>query len=83
MPVRSATALTDDQLNRLRSVLSDKLDIKNLDLEVGEDPSLVAGLEVALGHIQLEAHWRGMIDEALQKQQAKQKTEKELKQETR
>jgi len=89
VPVRSATALTDDQLNRLRNVLSDKLDIKNLELEVSEDPSLVAGLEVAIGHVQLEAHWRGMIDEALQeqqdevKQQAKQKTEKELKQETR
>jgi F-type H+-transporting ATPase subunit b len=71
VPVRSAAPLTDDQLNRLRTVLCDRLDVENVKLDVEEDPSLVAGLEVSLGHLQLEAHWRGMIEDALHKQQNK------------
>ena len=91
VPVRSAAALTDDQLNRLRKVLREKLGVENIELEVQEDPGLLAGLEVTLGHIHLEAHWRGVIDEALQKKQdqakpepkeeSKQKAEPEAKEE--
>jgi len=68
--VRSAAPLTDAQLDRLRKLLIEKLGDEKIELDVKEDPSLLAGLEVTLGHVQLEAHWRGVIDEALKKQMA-------------
>jgi F-type H+-transporting ATPase subunit b len=71
VPVRFVGTLTDDQLDRLRTTLRRKLDVKNIELEVTEDPSLLAGLEVTLGHIQLEAHWRGVIDRSLAKERRK------------
>lgn len=67
--VRSAGALTDKQLGQLRKLLGKKLGIEHIELEVKEEPSLLAGLEVTLGHVHLEAHWRGVIDEALREQQ--------------
>ncbi len=69
VPVRFVGTLTDDQLDRLRKALREKLGIKGVELEVTEDPSLLAGLQVTLGHVQLEAHWRGVIDEAMKKRQ--------------
>ena len=69
VPVRFVGTLTDDQLDRLRKALREKLGIKGIELEVTEDPSLLAGLQVTLGHVQLEAHWRGVIDEAMKKRQ--------------
>lgn len=83
--VRSAKPLTEDEATRLKSVLSEKLGVEKLKLEIDEDPSLVGGFEVALGHIQLVAHWRGMIEDALQKQhdEIKQVGDKETKKETK
>ena len=69
VPVRFVGTLTDDQLDRLRKALRKKLGLKEIELEVAEDPSLLAGLQVTLGHVQLEAHWRGVIDEAMKKRQ--------------
>jgi F-type H+-transporting ATPase subunit b len=70
VPVRFAGAVTDEQLDRLRKLITDALDVKKVELELDEDASLVAGLEVTLGHVRLEAHWRGVIDEALRKETA-------------
>ena len=66
--VRSAAPLNEDQQNRLKKILGGKLGIEGIELEVEEDPSLVAGLEVALGHINLSAHWQSVIDDALSAQ---------------
>lgn len=83
--VRSAKPLADEEARRLKSALSEKLGVKELALEVAEDPSLVGGLEVAFGHIQLVAHWRGLIEDALQKQrdEIKQAASKEAKEKTK
>lgn len=66
--VRSAGPLSEQQQARLQEALAGKLAVENIALEVTEDSSLVAGLEVAVGHLNLSAHWQGLIDEALSKQ---------------
>jgi len=63
--VRSAEPLNEDQENRLKTALADKLGVEAIEMKMEEDPSLLAGMEVALGHLNLEAHWRGVIDSAL------------------
>ncbi len=63
--VRSAAPLDEDQQNNLKKILAKKLGLKQIELAVEEDPSLLAGLEVTLGHINLTAHWRSIIDEAM------------------
>ena len=63
--VRSAEAMTDDQRGQLMSILAAKLGADEIALDAERDPALLAGMTVTLGHIQLEAHWRGVIDEAL------------------
>jgi len=96
IPVGSAAALTDKQLDRLKSLLREKLGVEKVELRVKETPSLLAGLEVTLGHLRLEAHWRGVLDEALREQQeglksqqdrakrdAKQQQKRERKQEAK
>ena len=65
--VRTADPLSEEQQARLREVIRTKLDLEDVRLEMEHDPSLLAGLQVSLGHIQLDAHWRGIIDEALRK----------------
>lgn len=67
--VRSAGPLSKDQEKRLTQMLGEKLDDKEIQLEVKEDASLLAGLEVTVGHVCLQAHWRGLIDEALLKRE--------------
>jgi len=68
--VRSAGALGDAQQERLKKALASKLGIEAVRIEVAEDNSLIAGVEMSLGHIRLAAHWRGMIEEALSKDSA-------------
>lgn len=63
--VHSAAALDERQAGVLRDALCGKLDNNELRLDVEVDPSLVAGVEVTAGHVNLAAHWRGRIDEAL------------------
>ncbi|MFH1730792.1 MAG: ATP synthase F0 subunit B [Planctomycetota bacterium] len=70
VPVRFMGTLDDDQLDRLRKALTARLRVKEIDLELNQDDALLAGLEVTLGHIQLEAHWRRALDEAVTEQQA-------------
>jgi F-type H+-transporting ATPase subunit b len=67
VPVRFAGTLSDDQLDAIRALIAKKIDVaqKDIELELTEAPELLAGIEVALGHVQLEAHWRSVIDEAL------------------
>ncbi len=66
--VRSAAPLDAKAASRLRERLAAKLDVPKIELALEEDPGLVAGLEVIVGHVDLSAHWRGVIDEALSKQ---------------
>ena len=67
--VRSAGALDEEQKGRLKTLLVEKLGADEVKLEVEEDASLLAGLEITIGHINLEAHWRGVIDEALRQKE--------------
>jgi len=68
--VRSAGPLNEDQHDRLKKLLGEKLGVKKIKLDVTEDRSLVAGLEVAVGHINLAAHWQGVVDEALKREKS-------------
>ena len=69
--VLSAVALNDEQQNRLKKIIADKLDLKEFSIEVKEDASLLAGLEVTLGHVNIAAHWKGFITDALKKEDSK------------
>ena len=66
--VRSASPLDEEQQKHLGDMLTQKLGSDEIRLDVSEDPSLVAGLEIVVGHLCLAAHWRGVIDEALKAQ---------------
>jgi len=68
--VRSAGPLDDEQAGRLKTILAEKLGVESIKFDVSEDPSLLAGIEVAIGHVNIEAHWRGVIDEALAQHKA-------------
>lgn len=82
--VRSAGELTAKQVARLRKMLRETLRVEEIELQVEEDPSLLAGVEVMLGHLRLEAHWRGVMDESMQEQRkALQKEESRARQEVR
>lgn len=63
--VRSAGPLNAAQQERLKQILGAKLGVSDLKTEIIEAPELLAGLEVTLGHVNLSAHWRAVIDEAL------------------
>jgi F-type H+-transporting ATPase subunit b len=63
--VLSATPLDEEQADRLRSLLGDTFGAENVELDVEEDESLLAGIEVHLGHLRVQAHWRREVDEAL------------------
>jgi F-type H+-transporting ATPase subunit b len=66
--VRSAAPLDDSAVSRLKKELAGKLGVPEIELALEEDPGLVAGVEVVVGHMDLSAHWRGVIDEALSRQ---------------
>ena len=68
--VRSAGPLDDEQADRLKTTLAGTLGVESVQLDISEDPSLLAGIEVAIGHVNIEAHWRGVIDEALAQHKA-------------
>jgi len=72
--VRCADAMADDQRDRLVKMLTDKLGIDEIELDVEEDPALLAGMTVTLGHLQLEAHWSTVIEEALRREQGQNRT---------
>jgi len=66
--VCSAGPLSPEQTERLAQIVQEKVGAEGLMVDVEEDASLIAGLEVTLGHIQLEAHWRDAIEEALKEE---------------
>ena len=68
--VRAAAELSAKQENQLKSVIASKLGVDNVALKVSVDSTLLAGLEVTLGHLNLVAHWRGLIDEAMEQKQS-------------
>jgi F-type H+-transporting ATPase subunit b len=63
--VISAAELDDERTKRLRDLLAEKCGGENVELDVDEDASLLAGLEVHLGHLRVQAHWRREVEEAL------------------
>jgi len=65
MTVRTAAALSDKARQQLAKALGEKLGDKAVELDVEEDASLVAGVEVALGTLRVRSHWRQRLDEAL------------------
>jgi F-type H+-transporting ATPase subunit b len=81
--VRSSGPITDEQQTRLKDLLTQKLSIENVELQLTEDPSLLSGLEVTLGHLQLEAHWRHVIDEALKAKTSEENPAEESAEESR
>jgi F-type H+-transporting ATPase subunit b len=66
--VRSAARLGEKAVAKLKQGLAKKLGSSKIEFTLEEDPGLIAGLEVIVGHVDLIAHWRGVIDEALSKQ---------------
>ena len=66
--VRSASALEDEHCDRLKKAVTNRLGCGEIQLDIEEDPSLLAGIDVTLGHLNLTAHWRAVIDDALQEQ---------------
>ena len=64
--VRTAQALSDEQFERLKGVVAAKVEDDGLEIAVEEAPDLLAGIEVIVGHLSLAAHWRGVIDAALE-----------------
>ena len=67
--VRSSGPLGEDEKQRLRSAVARRLGLEQVELEVEQDEELLAGLELVLGHVSLQAHWRGVVEEALQRTQ--------------
>ena len=63
--VCSAGPLDAAQQERLKQILCAKLGVPDLKIEVEDAPQLLAGLDVTLGHVNLSAHWRAVIDDAL------------------
>jgi F-type H+-transporting ATPase subunit b len=66
--VRSAAPLDAGAVSKLKEGLAGKLGTSEIEFTIEEDPGLIAGLEVIVGHVDLIAHWRGVIDEALSKE---------------
>jgi len=66
MSVRTAAALPDEAKEQLVKALGEKLGGKAVELDVEEDASLVAGVELALGTLRVRSHWRQRLDEALE-----------------
>lgn len=60
-----AGALSDEAKKRLGAALGAKLSRGPVPLDVEQDASLVAGVEVALGTLRIRWHWRQRLDEAL------------------
>ena len=63
--VHVAGALSDKAKQQLSKAIGKKLGADTVELDVQEDASLVAGVEVALGTLRIRSHWRGRLDEAL------------------
>jgi len=63
--VLAAGALSDDAQQKLGAALAAKVGRRSVPLEVEEDASLVAGVEVALGTLRVRSHWRQRLEEAL------------------
>jgi len=72
--VQFAGTLSDSQMDRLRKALAETFGVEQVELEVDENPDLLAGISVTAGNMQLDAHWRMAIDEALQEQGPKPQT---------
>jgi F-type H+-transporting ATPase subunit b len=64
--VRAAGALSDQARQQLAKSLGEKLGRDAVELDMQEDASLVAGIEVALGTLRVRSHWRQRLDEALE-----------------
>jgi len=66
MSVRTAAALPDEARQQLVKALGEKLGDTAVEVDVEEDVSLVAGIELALGTLRVRSHWRQRLDEALE-----------------
>ena len=64
--VRAAAALSDEARQQLGKAIGEKVGDKAVELDVEEDASLIAGVEVALGTLHVRSHWRQRLDEALE-----------------
>ena len=64
--VRAAAGLSDEVRQQLAKAIGEKVGDKAVELNVEEDASLVAGVEVALGTLRVRSHWRQRLDEALE-----------------
>ena len=63
--VLAAGALSDEAQQKLGAALAAKVGRRSVPLDVEQDASLVAGVEVALGTLRVRSHWRQRLDEAL------------------
>jgi F-type H+-transporting ATPase subunit b len=65
--VRSAVELGDAQEKRLRKLVEEHLGVEDIELDVATDESLIAGVEITAGPLHVQAHWRQVLDEALER----------------
>jgi F-type H+-transporting ATPase subunit b len=63
--VRAAHTLNDNQRERLRAAIAERLELPDVTLNEVVDPSLLAGIEVTLGPVNLDAQWRTVVEEAI------------------
>ncbi len=68
--VVAASALSDDAQHQLGDALRARLGTGPASLDVEQDASLIAGVEVALGTLRVRSHWRERIEQALAKAKA-------------
>lgn len=64
--VRAASPPTDSQRKTLRKALAEALELDDVAISVETDPDLLAGMEVDLGPLQIQAHWRERLREAVE-----------------
>lgn len=73
--IRSASPLDDEKKQQVSEVIARHTGVENPPIDFQEDSSLIAGIHVSFGHVNIEAHWRDVIDQALKKQLSGTQTE--------
>jgi F-type H+-transporting ATPase subunit b len=66
--VTCASALSDSQRKRLKAILASAFELEEVKLSLHTDAELVGGLEVTIGTLKIQAHWRQPLRDLLDQQ---------------
>jgi len=66
--VVSASELGEKQQKRLKTILTSAFELDKVDLSLDTDSGLVGGLEVTVGSLQVQAHWRQPLQNVLEQE---------------